>query len=79
VKGHGAKLERKQEETIAALLTQRNIEEGCAFNGVAPNTLLNWMKVPELQNSVPGGSPRSLRAGDRAASARIHRRRRPLC
>jgi hypothetical protein len=51
VKGHGAKFERKQEEAIAALLTQRNIEEAAKTAGIAPNTLLNWMKVPEFQNS----------------------------
>jgi transposase-like protein len=51
VKGHGAKFERKQEEAIAALLTQRNIEEAAKAAGIAPNTLLNWMKVPEFQKS----------------------------
>ena len=50
MKGHGAKFERKQEEAIAALLRQRNIEEAAAA-GIAPNTLLNWMKVPEFEKS----------------------------
>ena len=48
---HGAKFERKQEEAIAALLTQRNIEEAAKAAGIAANTLLNWMKVPEFQKS----------------------------
>ena len=51
MKGHGAKFERKQEEAIAALLTQRNIEEAAKAAGIAPNTLLNWMKVPEFQTA----------------------------
>ncbi len=51
MKGHGAKFERKQEEAIAALLTQRNIEEAAKAAGIAPNTLLNWMKLPEFQTA----------------------------
>jgi transposase-like protein len=47
--GHGSKFRRKKEEAIAALLTQRNIEEAARSIGVAPNTLLNWLKVPEFQ------------------------------
>jgi len=46
--GHGAKFERKKEEAIAALLSQRNIEEAARMIGVAPNTLLRWMKEPDF-------------------------------
>ena len=46
MKGHGAKFGRKQEEAIAALLTQRNIDEAAKTIGIAPNTLLKWMKEP---------------------------------
>ena len=42
--GHGAKFARKQEEAIAALLTQRNVEEAAKSVGIAPKTLLRWMK-----------------------------------
>ena len=49
MKGHGTKFRRKKEEAIAALLTQRNIEEAAKTIGVAPNTLLKWMKEPEFQ------------------------------
>jgi hypothetical protein len=35
-----------QEEAIAALLTQRNIDEAAKAAGVATNTLLKWMKDP---------------------------------
>jgi transposase-like protein len=46
MKGHGTQFGRKQEEAIAALLTQRNIEEAAKAVGIAPNTLLKWMKDP---------------------------------
>jgi hypothetical protein len=49
MKGHGTKFGRKKEEAIAALLTQRNIEEAAKSIGIAPNTLLKWMKEPEFQ------------------------------
>jgi len=46
--GHGSKFGRKKEEAIAALLTQRNIEEAAKSIGVGANTLLRWMKDPEF-------------------------------
>jgi phage antirepressor YoqD-like protein len=46
--GHGAKFGRKQEEAVAALLTQRNIDEAAKSIGIAPNTLLKWMEQPEF-------------------------------
>ena len=49
MKGHGAKFGRKQEEAIAALLAQRNIDEAAKSIGIASNTLLKWMKEPEFQ------------------------------
>ena len=49
MKGHGTKFGRKMEAAIAALLTQRNIDEAARAVGISPNTLLNWMKVPEFQ------------------------------
>ena len=49
--GHGAKFTRKKEEAIAALLSQRNIEEAARAINVAPNTLLHWMKLPEFQTA----------------------------
>jgi transposase-like protein len=49
--GHGAKFSRKKDEAIAALLTQRNIEEAARTIGIAPNTLLRWMKDAEFQTA----------------------------
>ena len=51
MKGHGAKFGRKQEEAMAALLVQRNIEEAAKAVGVSHKTLLRWMKVPEFDEA----------------------------
>ena len=51
MKGHGAKFGRKQEEAIAALLIQRNVDEAARSIGVAANTLLKWMKLSEVQKA----------------------------
>lgn len=47
--GHGEKLGRKQEEAIAALLSQRNIEEAARAAGVGTRTLIRWLKLPEFR------------------------------
>src|SRR5258708_9456007 len=51
MKGHGAKFSRKMEEAIAALLTQRNVEEAAHTAGIGSATLLRWLKVPEFQTA----------------------------
>src|ERR1019366_4073134 len=51
MKGHGTKFGRKMEEAIAALLTQRNIDEAAKVVGVSPTTLLSWMKQPEFDEA----------------------------
>ena len=48
--GHGAKYDRKKEQAIAALLTQRNVEEAAKIVGVEPKTLYRWMKLPEFDS-----------------------------
>jgi hypothetical protein len=47
--GHGTKLKRKLEEAVAAMLTQRNIEEAARATGVSTATLMRWQKLPEFQ------------------------------
>ncbi|HEV2115532.1 MAG TPA: hypothetical protein VGR48_05875, partial [Terriglobales bacterium] len=47
----GTKFGRKMEEAIAALLTQRNVEEAANSIGVATKTLLRWMKEPVFQKA----------------------------
>jgi len=49
MKGHGAKFERKKEEAIVALLTQRNVEEAARSIGINGNTLLRWLEMPEFK------------------------------
>jgi hypothetical protein len=51
MKTRAGKFGRKKEEAIAALLTQRNIEEAAKTAGIGANTLLRWLKVPEFQAS----------------------------
>jgi hypothetical protein len=51
MKPPGGKFGRKKEEAIAALLTQRNIEEAAKVTGIGANTLLRWLKVPEFQTA----------------------------
>jgi DNA-binding transcriptional MerR regulator len=45
----GTKFGRKLEEAIAALLTQRNVEEAAKAAGISTRTLLRWMKEPQFQ------------------------------
>jgi hypothetical protein len=47
--GHGSKFERKKESAIAALLTQRNLEEAAKAAGIGTSTLLRWLKEPTFQ------------------------------
>src|SRR5580658_8811099 len=47
--GHGAKFARKMEEAIAALLSQRSIDEAARVAGVGVATLMRWQKLPEFQ------------------------------
>src|ERR1035441_2714789 len=46
--GPGSKFSRKKEEAIAALLTQRNVEEAARTAGIGTQTLYRWMKDPEF-------------------------------
>src|SRR5215471_2111639 len=51
MKAPSGKFNRKKEEAIAALLTQRNIEGAAKVAGIGANTLLRWLKVPEFQTA----------------------------
>ena len=44
-------LGRKQEEAIAALLTQRNVEEAARAAGIGTRTLLRWLNLPDFQTA----------------------------
>jgi hypothetical protein len=47
--GHGQKLSRKKEQAIAALLSQRGIEEAAHAAGIGVTTLRRWLRLPEFQ------------------------------
>ena len=51
MKGHGAKLPRKQDAAIAALLVNRTIEEAAKSIGLNPNTLRRWMELPDFEKA----------------------------
>lgn len=63
---------RKQEEAIAALLTQRNVEEAAREARIGTRTLLRWLQIPEFQKAYsagwrrPGYSPKSISAASMA-------------
>jgi transposase-like protein len=46
MKGHGAKFGRKKELAIAALLTNRSVEDAARAVDLNHNTLLKWLKIP---------------------------------
>ena len=76
--GHGSKLGRKQEDAIAALLTQRNIDEAASAAGVGTRTLLRWMKIPEFdaayreaRRQAYGQSISRLQQGSTAAATTL--------
>ena len=49
VVGHGAKFGRKKEDAIAALLSQKNIEDAARAAKIGPNTLLRGLELPEFK------------------------------
>ena len=49
MKGHGSKFGRKKEAAVAALLTQRTLDEAARVAGIGAQTLHRWLKLPEFQ------------------------------
>ena len=49
--GHGAKLGHKKEAAIVALLSHRSIEDAARAVGIAPKTLMRWLKEAEFNAS----------------------------
>ncbi len=45
------KFGRKMEDAVAALLTQRNVEEAAKTVGISTRTMLRWIKEPEFQTA----------------------------
>jgi hypothetical protein len=48
IAGHGAKIDRKTDEAIAALLTQRSVEEAAKEAKIGTQTLYRWIRQPEF-------------------------------
>jgi hypothetical protein len=46
--GHGQKLSRKQEQAVAALLSEATVQTAAAQAGVSPSTLKRWLKEPDF-------------------------------
>ncbi len=49
MKGHGEKLTRKQEQTIAALLSEGTVSAAAEKAGVGEVTLYRWLKLPDFR------------------------------
>lgn len=47
--GHGSKFSQKKEQAIAALLTERNVDEAARAAGISTATLMRWQKDPEFR------------------------------
>lgn len=47
--GHGEKYGRKKEQAIAALLSNRTIEQAAKVVGIGVTTLRRWMRNPEFK------------------------------
>lgn len=68
----------QQEDAIAALLTQRNLEEAAKAAGIGTRTLLRWMKDPkfdaayrEARRKAFGQSIARLQQGTSAAATTL--------
>ena len=76
--GHGTKFGRKKEEAIAALLSQRNVDDAARAAGIGTRTLLRWMKMPEFdaayrqaRRAAFGQSIARLQHGSSAAASTL--------
>ena len=67
MRGHGTKFSHKMDEAVAALLTQRNIEEAARTVGISTATLMRWMKEVEFEKAYRD----ARRAAVRQSTARL--------
>ena len=51
MKGHGEKLTRKQEQAIAALLSETTVAAAAERAGVGEVTLWRWLKLPDFTSA----------------------------
>ena len=50
--GHGAKLPRKMDAAIAALMTHSTIEQAAKSINISSKTLRRWLKLPEFREEM---------------------------
>ena len=48
--GHGTKFPRRKEAAIAALLSERSLQDAARVADVGVTTLLRWLKIPEFRD-----------------------------
>jgi len=68
MKGDSSKLSHKQLEAIAALLSQRSVEEAARVARVGARTLHRWLKDTEFQKAYQ----EAVRAAFRQSISRLH-------
>ena len=78
MRGHGTKFSHKMEEAVAAMLTQRNLDEAARAVGISTATLMRWQKLPEFQvayrearRAAFGQSVARLQQGSSAAATTL--------
>jgi hypothetical protein len=78
MRGHGTKFSHKMEEAVAAMLTQRNLDEAARVVGISTATLMRWQKLPEFQvayrearRAAFGQSVARLQQGSSAAATTL--------
>ena len=75
MKGHGSKFTQKMGAAVAALLTQRNVEEAARAAGIGTATLLRWQKLPEFKEAFRearrGAHQQSIARLQQATSAAV--------
>jgi transposase-like protein len=72
VKGHGTQFDRKMNDAVAAVLTQRNIEEAARTVGISTATLMRWMKEVEFEKASGGDPARAETATPWRSVSRLH-------
>jgi hypothetical protein len=55
MQGHGCKLPRLKEKSVAAVLTAPTLEDAARQAGVCLNTLKKWLALPEFRDALRQG------------------------
>ena len=68
-----------REEAVAALLTQRNLEEAASVRRYRHSTLVRWQKIDEFQEEFANARRAAFGQAMRTLTARIRALRRLRC